>query len=265
MPSEVRNGSFEVYKDTNALVSSYLQIDNISTGKVYMIAESSGWALRDFDSAELEEVRFGFIAEDTGNSGNTLTAQMEFSRTSAGGFELNGTALGSGGSNLANVVDLPLDQLNPFTAVLELDKDQNTYKVFYKDGTGPSQILGSGSVSPGRDANSIRFAMNNNWGSDFDTTNEEHFGIDRFAVSDTNPLTDLLSVDVDRTSGSLTLSNTTGTALNGIVGVSISSAAGLWTHSAGSRSQATMTQAVVATAALTRSTPGQWISRTHFS
>ncbi len=226
LPSEVRNGSFNVYKDTNAFVSSYLQMDNVSSGKVYLITRMSSWALRDFVAAEPEEIRFGFLDEDTGDAGNTITAQFEFARTSSGGFELNASALGDNATNVAKTVPLSLDQTTPFTTVLEVDQDADIYKMFYQDGSNPAQFLGSGNISRFRDANSVRFVMNNNWGSDFDTTNEEHFAIDRFAIADTNPFTDLLTLNVDRSSGSMTLINTSGSALPGLVEISITSAAG---------------------------------------
>ncbi len=229
LPSDVRAGNYRVIKDFDGLAENWLQMDNVSSGQIYLVARMSSWAFRQaLPTDPNEEIRFGFLNEDTGTSGNTITAEMQIRRNTAGDIELFGRALGTGASAIANTAPLPIDQVNPFTAVLEVDFNSNGYKVFYKDGANPSQLLGQGAIAPTRAANSVRFAANNNFGSTnfFPTVIDEQFNIDRIAVSDTNPLTDLVNVIIDRDAGSLTLLNNTGVSLANLESISIQSATG---------------------------------------
>ena len=93
-------------------------------------------------------------------------------------------------------------QTSPFTAVLEINKTSNTYKVYYKDNTNPTQVLGMGAIAPTRNGNSVRMSVNNDF-SAFNTNYPadppfEVFAVDRIAVTDTNPFTDLITLEVDR-------------------------------------------------------------------
>ena len=195
--SDVRSGSYRIIKEFDALASNYLQIANITSGKAYIVVDMANWKFTQFATTDpAEQVRFAFLDDDTGNSGSTITAQVQIGRNAAGGIELTGSAIGTAGSaSISNVVPLAVEQTNPFKVVLELDKDSDSFEVFYKDGSNPSQVLGLGAVSRVRDGNSIRFAVNNNFG----TTNDppaiidEQFNVNRFALTDTNPLTDLIS------------------------------------------------------------------------
>ena len=196
-------------------------------GKIYLVARMSGWAFRQsLPTDPNEEIRFGFLNDDTGISGNTITAEMQIRRNAAGSIELFGRALGTGATAIPSTASLATDQTNPFTAVLEVDLDSDAYKVFYKDGSNPSQLLGLGAISTSRDANSVRFAANNNFGSTnvFPTVIDEQFLIDRIAVATTNPLTDLVNVIIDRDDSSLTLLNNTGLSLANLESISITSA-----------------------------------------
>ncbi len=227
--SSVASGSYRVIKDFTGLSSNYLQIDNITSGKAYIVAEMANWKFTGFDNAALEQIRFAFLDDDTGIDGNVITAQVQIGRNTAGGIELTGTAIGTAGAaNISNVVPLPTEQTAPFTVVLALDKDSESFEVFYKDGSNPSQVLGLGAVSRVRDGNSIRFAVNNNFGSTnfFPDIIDEQFNINRFAVTDTNPFTDLISLEVDRDTGAMTLTNTSGAAISAIEGISILSDVG---------------------------------------
>ncbi|TWT33956.1 hypothetical protein KOR34_37920 [Posidoniimonas corsicana] len=227
--SEVTGGVYQIIKESDGLATHHLQIDNVASGSVYLVARMSGWAFRQnsVDDAA-EEVRFGFLNEDTGVDGNTITAEMRIQRTGLGGIQLSGRALGTGGTTISETADLAVDQTSPFTAVLAVDLDADTYKVYYKDGSNASQFLGQGAVSSLRAANSVRLAANNFFadGNFYPILIEERFDIDRIAVATTNPLTDLGTVSINRTTGALTLVNNTGQALTGLESVSIESAAG---------------------------------------
>lgn len=228
-PSRVNAGAYQIIKESDGLATNHLQMANVSSGSVYLVAEMASWAFReDLATEPEEEVRFAFLNEDTGTSGNTITAEMIIRRGASGGIELAGRALGAGSSFIAGTAPLSNDQTQRFTTVLALNLDNDSYKVYYKDGTSPSQFLGQGAVSPLRSANSVRMAANNFFGNGnfFPVLFEEQFNIDRIAVSTTNPLTDLVTVTIDRGTGALTLLNNTGQALPGLLSYSIDSPAG---------------------------------------
>ena len=177
-------GNFRIAKFSDVQADNFLQIDNITSGSRYIVVRMSGWHFVDSVVGEGEEIRFDFLDNDTGTTGSTITSQIRIDRnTDDGSIELRGTAIGVGSSDIDNRATLNTTQKAPFTMVMELNKTSNTYEVFYKDGVNPSQSLGSDRVAPDRNGNSIRFTVNNNFGS----TIQEFFSIDRFAVSDTNP------------------------------------------------------------------------------
>ncbi len=218
-------GNFRINKFNDEAAPSYLQIANIdpnTVGSRFISVEVAGWDIRDFDAANLESVRFAFLDNDTGTSGSTITAQMRIARTSATEMQIEGDAIGVGSSDLSTTATFGLVQSSTVTMVLELNKTSNTYELFYKDGSNPSQSLGIGEVAPSRDGNSIRFLVDNNFGFDID----ENIRINRVAVADTNPLTDLVTLEIDRNSGSMKLVNSTGSALSGLESVAISSSSG---------------------------------------
>lgn len=219
-------GNFRITKFNDSVADNYLQIDNITSatsGSRYIVVRMSGWNFVDSVPGEGEEIRFDFLDNDTGTSGSTITSQIRIDRnTDNGNIELRGTAIGVGSSDIDNRATLNTTQSAPFTMVMELNKTSNTYEIFYKDGTNPSQSLGADRVTPDRNGNSIRFTVNNNFGSTID----EFFSIDRIALSDTNPLTDLMTLQVDRISGEMKLINSTGSALSGLRSYSITSTAG---------------------------------------
>ena len=232
--SAVTGGNFFIGKDTNDFSTSHLQIDNITSdtiGSRYIVAEFSGWDIRGFDAMELEEIRFTFLDDDTGIGGARITSQIEISRVSdsaADGLALEGNANGNGSANIPKAQPLGLTRGTPFTMVMELNKLSNTYEVFYKDSSSPSQSLGLGTVAPDRNGNSLRMVVNNNFGSDF----SEFLNINRMAVTDSNPLTDLVTLEVDRDSGELKLINTSGSTISGVTSVTATSAVGALDNSA---------------------------------
>ncbi len=229
-PSDIRGGVYNVVKGTLVLESNYLQLGNITSGTRYLVARMSKWDFENFDSTRLEEFRLAFLNDDTGTSGSTITAQMSIRRNAAGNVEIVGDSLGTGSTNLPAPATIATVQSAPFTAVLEINKTSNTYKVFYKDNTSPTQVLGMGSIAPTRNGNSIRMSVNNDF-SAFNTNYPadppfEVFAVDRVALTDTNPLTDLLTLEVDRVSGAMTLRNTSGVGLTGLESYSITSTVG---------------------------------------
>jgi hypothetical protein len=185
--ASVQSGVYHIGKTNDGFGTNFLQIANITSGKAWIVAEISGWHFSsiagpsEFDSAELEDIRFDFLDNDTGTSGSTITAEVAIQRKLDGGLEILGRALGSGTGIAAQ--DLPLTQIDPFVVVLALDKSANAYEIFTKDGPGPFTSLGTGDVDPTRNGNSIRFVANNNFGG-----TQEFFNIDRIYLTDMNPV-----------------------------------------------------------------------------
>ncbi len=220
------SGSYRIAKFNDAQADNYLQIANIdpnTSGSRFIAVTMSGWDFFDNVPGEGEEIRFDFLDNDTGTSGSTVTAQVRIDRnTTTEAIELRGTAIGVGSKDIVNRATLSTTQTSTFTMVLELNKASNTYEVFYKDGSNPSQSLGAAPVAPIRNGNSVRFTVNNNFGSDIN----EFFAIDRFALTDVNPLTDLLTLEINRITGEMKLINPTGAPLAGLESYSITSASG---------------------------------------
>lgn len=238
-PSSVESGSYRIIKDQVGLAQNRLDIDNITSGVVYLSATFSSWkftAPSGGDAAGPEQVRLAFLNSD-GVTGTEITAQVQVRRSPETDdqspnfqrIELRGNAEGGNGAeDIQTLAPLATQQTNPFTMVLALDQESDYYEVFYKDGTNPTQVLGRASISRVRDANSIRLAVNNNLGSTnlFPVFVDEQANIDRIALSDTNPLSDLISLEIDRDTGAMKLKNTSGAAINNIESYSITSAVG---------------------------------------
>lgn len=231
--SSVQTGSYRVVTDSafdTGLESRYLDIANVDSGQIYLSATLSSWQFNAYDSTNSEQLRFTFLDDDTGTSGSTVTAQVQIRRNAdTGSMELFGDSIGTAGSfDIANTVDLPDSQSSDFTVVLAVDKTSNSFEVFYKDGANPSQSLGLGGVSRARDVNSVRMVTNNFGAENFPDFNvfNEFANIDRIAVSDTNPLADLITLEVNRDTGAMTLSNTSGAPVAGVTGVTLDSATG---------------------------------------
>ena len=193
--SSVQNGVYRIQKSTaigtpNGFGTNYLDIANVTSGQVWLVAEIDGWFFAsgtadpaDFDPSQPEEIRFDFLNND-GNSqgGSTVTAEVEIQRDAAtGGIEILGAALGSG--TPVSAQPLSLSQTDPFTVVLGLDKTANTYAIHTKNGGGPFSLLGSGLVDPGRDGNSVRFVANNSFAGA-----GEFFDVNRIYLTDVNPI-----------------------------------------------------------------------------
>ena len=180
--TSVQNGGLLIQKSNDSFAGHYLQIDNITDGQAWLVMETDGWNFVDFNAAEPEELRLGFLDNDTGSNGSTITAQVEIERNATTGeIEINGQALGAG-TNITPAT-IATTQDDPFTIVLQLDKSADTYEIFTKDGAGAFVSLGAGTVDPTRDGNSIRLVVNNHFGGI-----GEFFDTDRIYLTLNNPL-----------------------------------------------------------------------------
>ncbi len=210
--SAVLNGSYRVQKDNSGFGSNGLDIADITSGTVWMVADFAGWNFTgNVIGGDAEEIRFSFLNNTTADPpGSTITAQVELERidtdggTTPGRLEINGQALGSG-TNISPAT-LNLTQSDPFSVVLELDKDANQYSIFYRDGANPFVQLGSGAVDPARNGNTVRMVWNNNFADGIG----EFVDLDRFYITDEDPISnslDLLSIEVNIDSGQTKLLN----------------------------------------------------------
>ena len=188
--TSVQSGGLLIQKDNDNFASHYLQIDDIASGEAWLVMEIEGWNFVDFDPGQREELRLGFLDNDT-LTGSSITAQVEIERNAAGGIEINGQALGTGGTGIAADA-LTTTQNDSFTVVLHLDKDADTYEIMTKDGAGAWASLGSGQVAPSRGGNSLRLVANNNFGG-----TGEFFDIGRIYLTYDDPLAVALVGDLD--------------------------------------------------------------------
>ncbi|QDV72514.1 PEP-CTERM sorting domain-containing protein [Botrimarina mediterranea] len=229
-PSDVRGGVYNIVKPSSAVDTNFLQIDNVTSGSVWYTAQMANWNFVGFDPSNPEQFRISFLNDDDDDFGSTITAEARIERDAVtGDIVVSGLALGSGATDVPRNDIISTVQPGPFTLSLKLDKDSDTYAVYYKDGSNATRVLGRGLADPGRDANSIRMVANNSFGEgsfDYPFFTDEVFAIDRLAVSDTSPFNDLLTLEVDRTTGAMTLRNTSGASVTGWSGYTIESAGG---------------------------------------
>ncbi|MCA9259088.1 MAG: hypothetical protein KDA61_07805, partial [Planctomycetales bacterium] len=223
--SSIQNGSFRIAKSNDNFGTNYLDIANVTTGKVWLVAEIAGWNLSstvggaNFNAAEPEEIRLAFLDNDgSDQGGSTITGQAQFQRTAAGGFELVGRLTTS--SIDFGPYPLALNRNTPFAVALEIDENAENYSVYYKDGSNDFALLGTAPHVAGRDGNSVRFVANNNFGGV-----GEFFDIDRLYLTDTDPTNvtnDRLTLLVNTATGELQIRNDSTTSFD-IDGYQISS------------------------------------------
>ena len=226
-----RPGSYYILKTASSSDNNFLQIDDVTSGTRYLTAKIAGW---DFEETEQEQFRLAILNGDTEpNFGNVITAQMSLVRGSDGTVELTGGALGTGSAPIVSDVTFPAVHIGAFEMTLALDRTANKYKVFYRDEGGSTQVLGTGYIDPTRDGKAIRMQATGNYANfvtafpgTYQNDYIDFFALDRVALSDTNPHTDLITLEVDRDNGAMTLRNTSGSAINGIESYSIMSTAG---------------------------------------
>ncbi len=178
----VADGVLRIQKDNDGFGTHFLQIDNIDSGTAWIVAEIAGWNFTDFNADEREELRFNFLDNDTGTSGSTVTAQMQLERVDESTIRLEGSALGAG-TDIAGTFDFAPTRNDPLTLVLELDKTNNQYQVYYKEAAGPFVSLGTADVDPDRDGNSLRMVINNGFGGE-----GEFLDLDRVYLTNVNPI-----------------------------------------------------------------------------
>ena len=232
-PSDIRGGVYNIVKASSVLESNYFQIANITSGTRYLEARMSGWNFQIFDSANLEEFRVAFLNDDDANFGSTITSQFTIRRESSGGrtpaFIWSAMRLEPAPRIFpVTLRSQPIKRSRSRPSSSSIRRRTRT-KCFTRMGRIPRRCWASGPCRPTVAA--IRSAWRSTTTlatSAFDYPVEflEVFSVDRIAVTDTNPLTDLITLEIDRTNGAMTLKNTSGAAVNNIESYSITSATG---------------------------------------
>lgn len=186
-------GSFRINKQTvTGQVGNTFDIANVSTGKVWLVADIAGWLYTATGSATLERVRFAFLdnTDPVAANSSTITAEMNIDRLADNSLVLSGEAGGVGAVNTAADLTLSLTRSTNLTIVLELDKTADQYSIYYKEGANPYAQLGTAAAlgastlnSGNRDGNSVRFAFTGQFGDV-----GEFFDVDRIYVTNENPI-----------------------------------------------------------------------------
>jgi hypothetical protein len=184
---QVQGGSLNIIKNNTDFVTEGLGLADVNSGVLWMVAEFKDWAILGSapDGNNVEEIRFGFMGTEdlTPPPSSTVLAEMMISRNhGAGQFQITGTALGAGGTNIA-AANINFVQNDPFVMAMRVDQDANTYKLYYKDGANPRVVVGSGTLEPTRDALVVRMSINNFIGD----AAGEFVNLDRFYISDRVP------------------------------------------------------------------------------
>jgi hypothetical protein len=184
---QVQSGSLNIVKNDTNFVTEGLGFDDVSSGVLWMVAEFKDWAVLGNapDGNNVEEIRFGFMGTEDliPPPSSTVLAEMMISRNfTAGEFQISGTALGTAGTNIAPA-KINFVQDDPFMMAMKVDQDNDTYTIYYKDGSNPLAVLGTGNLEPTRDAIVVRFTINNFWGDEAG----EFANLDRFYITDMRP------------------------------------------------------------------------------
>jgi hypothetical protein len=185
---QVLGGKLNIVKNNTDFVTEGLEIDDVTTGTLWMVAEFSDWAILGTapDGNNVEEVRFGFMGTSDliPPPSSTVLAEMMIARHFASNtLQISGTALGTAGTSIAPAT-INLVQNNPFIMVMGVNQTTDTYSIHYKDGAAPYALLGSGNLEPTRDALITRFTINNFIGDE----TGEFVNLDRFYITDMNPI-----------------------------------------------------------------------------
>jgi hypothetical protein len=185
---QVLNGKLNIIKNNTDFVTEGLEIDDVSSGTLWMVAEFSDWAILGSapDGNNVEEIRFGFMGTSdlVPPPSSTVLAEMMISRNfAANQFEISASALGAAGTAIAPAA-INFVQNVPFVMAMKVDQTSNTYSVYYKNGAAAYALLGTGNLEPTRDALITRFTINNFIGDEAG----EFANLDRFYVTNMNPI-----------------------------------------------------------------------------
>jgi hypothetical protein len=184
-------GSFRINKSSvTGQVGNTLDIVNVTSGKIWLVAEIAGWNYTATPSSTSERVRFGFLDNDVPAAGSsTITAELQIDRLPSGNLTVTTDAGGAGSTaTQSSSADFGLTRNTPLTLVMEVDADTDMFTASYKDGANPwvslpAGNLGERSAGVPREARSVRFAFTGTFGEA-----GEFFDVSRIYVTNTNPI-----------------------------------------------------------------------------
>jgi hypothetical protein len=192
----VQGGSFRIEKGGEATpvtgqVANSLDIANVASGKIWLVADIARWFYTDVASSPSERVRFAFLDNDPPAAGSsTITAQMQIDRLPNNNLTITGDAGGTGSTaTMTSNVDFGRDRSTPLKLALEVDADADTWRISYRHGAGPWVTLptvgnlGERSAGVLREARSVRFAFTGTY-----SERGEFVDVDRIYVTNTNPI-----------------------------------------------------------------------------
>jgi hypothetical protein len=198
--STVQNGAFRIQKETpGTQIGNPFDIDDISTGKIWLVADIRGWSYTETASSPSERVRFAFLDNANPSAGsNTITAQMNLDRNGGNtGLSVSGDAGGATSTaTIAGVGNMPFSSSTNLRMALMVDADANTYSVYSRYGVGgPVTLVGTGnlgerSVGVIREPRSVRFAFTGT----YIAANGEYVDVERIFVTDMSPIPEPASV-----------------------------------------------------------------------
>jgi hypothetical protein len=193
--ASVQSGSFRIQKGgegtpVTGQVGNTFNMADVTSGRVWLVANIAGWNYTGTASTPAERVRFGFLdnTDPVAANSSTISAEMNIDRV-GNDLQLNGMALGTGSTNIATTLGLSLVRSTPLTLVLELNKSSDQYSVYYQSGVMPFALLGTGDLGAStlnagdRDANSVRFAFTGTF-----SEAGEFFDVNRIYVTNDNPI-----------------------------------------------------------------------------
>jgi hypothetical protein len=190
--SAVLDGAFRIQKEMpTTQIGNTFDIADVSTGKIWLVADIRGWFYTEGPSTPSERVRFAFLDNATPTaSSSTITAEMNLDRNGIG-LGVSGDAGGTGSTaTIAPVGTMPLNNSINLRMALLVDADANTYSVYSRYGVGgPVVHVGTGNLgerSAGilREPRSVRFAFTGTYIED----NGEFVDVERIFVTDMRPI-----------------------------------------------------------------------------
>lgn len=162
--------------------NTYWPVPDGAPAKLWMVVDLAGWNLA--GSKIKEAVRAGFSASDDDNKPQVV-AQAVLARVPSGFVSLRGDALGDGATSIEGEVP-PMQTTRPeaLSFIVGLDREAGTYSLAMRTAEAGLRQIGTGKISPGREAKYVRFSIAGDLSDP-----EEAITIDRIAVTDTDPAT----------------------------------------------------------------------------
>ena len=175
------DGFLSVRRTPDGPANAYIPLLKDLPDKVWVLVTLEGWNFG--GSSARETLRIG-LADQTHEMSPHVFAQIRFERVDANAVAVAAEGFGDLSESTPDLPLFPADQTEPVTFVLEMDRENESFVLHYRAGTGPFLFLGEGRISPTRQPNFLRFGVTGHLGA-----SGEELRIDRIALLDENPLT----------------------------------------------------------------------------